>query len=236
MHTEKLIINGYGSSNGGEFHKVQLNGKGTVNGNIDCDEFECNGSGSVNGDLKSENTKISGSGKVDGTVSTGNMRIDGKATITKDVKANNLKIAGKGTIGGTLTGEELKIRGQATIDGNCEVDIFSSEGQFTIGGLLSADEIDIDIHGTCRVKEIGGQTIKVRHRPTAFSGLFKTVFGSHLEAELLEGDNIDIDYVQIKTVRGNNVTVGPNCEIGLIEYTGVLHVDKNAKVKEIQQV
>ncbi|PGE94379.1 cytoplasmic protein [Bacillus pseudomycoides] len=236
MHTEKLIINGYGSSNGGEFHKVQLNGKGTVNGNIDCDEFECNGSGSVNGDLKSENTKISGSGKVDGTVSTENMRIDGKATITKDVKANNLKIAGKGTIGGTLTGEELKIRGQATIDGNCEVDIFSSEGQFTIGGLLSADEIDIDIHGTCRVKEIGGQTIKVRHRPTAFSGLFKTVFGSHLEAELLEGDNIDIDYVKIKTVRGNNVTVGPNCEIGLIEYKGVLHVDKNAKVKEIQQV
>ncbi|WP_426980104.1 polymer-forming cytoskeletal protein [Bacillus pseudomycoides] len=236
MHTENLIINGYGSSNGGEFHKVQLNGKGTVNGNVDCDDFECNGSGSVNGDLKSERTRISGSGKVDGQVNTENMRIDGKATITKDVKVNNLKIAGKGTIGGTLTGEELKIRGQAIIDGNCEVDVFSSEGQFTIGGLLSADEIDIDIHGTCRAKEIGGQTIKVRHRPTAFSRLFKTVFGSHLEAELLEGDNIDIDYVQIKTVRGNNVTVGPNCEIGLIEYTGVLHVDKNAKVKEIQQV
>ncbi|EOP53200.1 MULTISPECIES: polymer-forming cytoskeletal protein [Bacillus cereus group] len=236
MHTEKLIINGYGSSNGGEFHKVQLNGKGTVNGNIDCDEFECNGSGSVNGDLKSERTRISGSGKVDGQVNTENMRIDGKATITKNVSANNMKISGKGTVGGTLTGEELKICGQAIIDGNCEVDVFSSEGQFTIGGLLSADEIDIDIHGTCRAKEIGGQTIKVRHRPTAFSRLFKTVFGSHLEAELLEGDNIDIDYVQIKTVRGNNVTVGPNCEIGLIEYTGVLHVDENAKVKEIQQV
>ena len=28
MRTENLIINGYGSSNGGEFHKVQLNGKG----------------------------------------------------------------------------------------------------------------------------------------------------------------------------------------------------------------
>ncbi|MEN1937880.1 polymer-forming cytoskeletal protein [Paenibacillus sp. 102] len=236
MRSEKLIINGYGSSNGGEFYKVQLNGKGTVNGNIDCDDFECNGSGNVNGDLKSERTRISGSGKVDGKVDTENMRIDGKATITKDVKANNLKIAGKGTIGGTLKGEELKICGQATIDGNCEVDIFSSEGQFTVGGLLSADEIDIDIHGTCRAKEIGGQTIKVRHRATVFSRLFKTVFGSHLEAELLEGDNIDIDHVQIKTVRGNNVTVGPNCEIGLIEYTGVLNVDKSAKVKEIQQV
>lgn len=137
-----------------------------------------------------------------------------------------MKIAGKGTIGGHVTGEEFKVNGQATIDGNCEVDTFSSEGQFTIGGLLSADEININIHGTCRAKEIGGQTIKVRHRSGTFSRLFKTVFGLQLEAELLEGDNIDIDYAHIRTVRGNNVTVGANCEIELIEYTGVLTVDK----------
>ncbi|GAE37986.1 hypothetical protein BW1_004_00340 [Bacillus mycoides NBRC 101238 = DSM 11821] len=186
--------------------------------------------------MKSSNARISGLGKVDGTVSAEMMRIDGKATITQDVKANSLKIAGKGTIGGNVTGEEFKINGQATIDGNCEVDVFSSEGQFTVGGLLSADEININIHGTCRAKEIGGQTIKVRHRLSTFSKLFKTVFGLQLEAELLEGDNIDIDYAHIKTVRGNNVTVGPNCEIDLIEYTGVLNVDKNASVKEIKQV
>lgn len=164
------------------------------------------------------------------------MRIDGKGTITKDVKATSLKIAGKGTIGGNVTGEEFKINGQATIDGNCEVDTFSSDGQFEVGGLLSADEININIHGTCRAKEIGGQTIKVRHRLGTFSRLFKSVFGLQLEAELLEGDNIDIDYAHIRTVRGNNVTVGPNCEIELIEYTGVLTVDKSANVKEIKQV
>ena len=39
MRTENLIINGYGSSNGGEFHKVQLNGKGTVNGNVECENL-----------------------------------------------------------------------------------------------------------------------------------------------------------------------------------------------------
>lgn len=147
-----------------------------------------------------------------------------------------MKIAGKGTIGGNVTGEEFKVNGQATIEGNCEVDTFSSEGQFTIGGLLSADEININIHGTCRAKEIGGQTIKVRHRSGTLSRLFKTVFGLQLEAELLEGDNIDIDYAHIRTVRGNNITVGPNCEIELIEYTGVLTVDKSANVKEIKQV
>lgn len=59
MRTENLIINGYGSSNGGEFHKVQLNGKGTVNGNVECDEFQCNGYGAVTGDLNSSNARIS---------------------------------------------------------------------------------------------------------------------------------------------------------------------------------
>ena len=236
MRTENLIINGYGSANGGDFRKVQLNGRGTVNGNVDCDDFECNGSGSVNGNLISERARISGSGKVDGTVHSGNMRIDGKATVTRDVKANSMKISGKGTVGGNVTGEELQIRGQAIIDGNCEVDAFSSQGQFTMGGVLSADEIDIDIHGTCRAKEIGGHTIKVRQRMSAFNRLFKSVFGYQLEAGLLEGDNIEIDYVKINTVRGNNVTVGANCEIELIEYTGELFLDKSAKVKEIRHV
>ena len=59
MRTDNLIINGYGSSNGGEFHKVQLNGKGTVNGNVECEQFECNGYGAVTGDLKSSRARIS---------------------------------------------------------------------------------------------------------------------------------------------------------------------------------
>lgn len=35
-------------------------------------------------------------------------------------------------------------------------------------------------------------------------------------------------------VRGNNVIVGVNCEIELIEYIGVFIVDKNVNVKEIK--
>ncbi|TKI94488.1 cytoplasmic protein, partial [Bacillus wiedmannii] len=31
-------------------------------------------------------------------------------------------------------------------------------------------------------------------------------------------------------------TVGANCEIELIEYTGVLTVDKSANVKEMKQI
>ncbi|XSC72727.1 hypothetical protein P5609_005300 [Bacillus licheniformis] len=36
---ENLLINGFGSSGGGAYQTVELNGKGTINGDIDCERF-----------------------------------------------------------------------------------------------------------------------------------------------------------------------------------------------------
>ncbi|MDI5791212.1 hypothetical protein PO124_30810 [Bacillus licheniformis] len=49
---ENLLINGFGSSGGGAYQTVELNGKGTINGDIDCERFSCSGTGTVNGDVK----------------------------------------------------------------------------------------------------------------------------------------------------------------------------------------
>ncbi len=63
MRTDNLIINGYGSSEWRRVHKSAIKRKGTVNGNVECEQFECNGYGAVTGDLKSSSARISGSGK-----------------------------------------------------------------------------------------------------------------------------------------------------------------------------
>ncbi|MCM3737219.1 polymer-forming cytoskeletal protein [Bacillus cytotoxicus] len=236
MKTDDLIINGYGKSNGGQFRNVQLNGSGTVNGDVECVAFECNGSGRVNGDIKAEKVKISGSGKIDGKIDALQMSIDGSGSIQQDAVLKKIKISGKGTIGGNVSGEEMKICGKAIIDGNCEVDSFKAEGQFTVGGLLSADDIFIDMHGECKAKEIGGQTINIKYRKSPLSWLIKTMFNPRLETELLEGDNINVEYTNANTIRGNNVAIGPNCEINLVEYTGVCEIDKNANVKESRKI
>lgn len=34
--TDKLVINGSGSSKGGRFHTVEINGSGTVSGDVEC--------------------------------------------------------------------------------------------------------------------------------------------------------------------------------------------------------
>lgn len=36
---ESLTINGFGSSGGGTFQTVELNGKGTINGDVECKQF-----------------------------------------------------------------------------------------------------------------------------------------------------------------------------------------------------
>ncbi len=60
---EKLVINGSGSSKGGTFQSVEINGSGTVAGDVECDTFSFNGNGKADGSVKAKAVTISGSGK-----------------------------------------------------------------------------------------------------------------------------------------------------------------------------
>ncbi|MCP3740482.1 cytoplasmic protein [Rossellomorea sp. BNER] len=231
---DDLTINGFGRSNGGHFEKVTLNGKGTIDGDVTCVYFECNGSGIVNGDMKSKKAKISGNVRIDGKMNTSDLIIEGRGTIHEDTFLKNVKIAGKGSFGGHLSGEEVMLQGRMTVDGDCEVETFKAEGQFTIDGLLSADCITVDAHGESRAKEIGGQTINVKNK--RLKKLFKTMLLGKLETDLIEGDFIDVEYTNATVVRGNEVKLGPYCEVDLVEYSGSFAHHETAKVKESRKV
>nr|WP_304217920.1 polymer-forming cytoskeletal protein [Fredinandcohnia onubensis] len=232
-----LVINGMGSSGGGSFNKVLINGKGNVQGDVDCNDFSINGTGSVTGNIKGEHGKINGSGVIEGSIEFDRFTIDGTGSIRGNVKVNKMTISGKGKIGGSLRGEEIKIRGNATIEEDCEAEEFKGEGGFAIGGLLNADIIDISIAGECRAKEIGGQTIKVKKGIFRFlNNLFKSVYPVSLKTEIIEADEIEIEYTTAKMVRGKNINIGPNCEIDVVEYTGTFSQDPSAKVKEARKM
>jgi len=230
-----LHINGFGSANGGQFHQVTINGKGTVNSDIECVVFDCNGSGTVNGNLMTNKAKVNGNGKIKGNLECERLIVDGTAKVEKNLRVDHFKVAGKATIGGRVKAEEINIKGKLTVEGDCEADLFKAESHFMIGGLLNADHVDIKIFGECKAKEIGGQTILVKHKAPLI-GLFKTFIQTQLETECIEGDKIELENTKAAVVRGNHVTIGAKCEIGLVEYTGELSVDKKAIVKEYRKV
>ncbi|MGF6952856.1 cytoskeletal protein CcmA (bactofilin family) [Neobacillus sp. B4I6] len=231
-----LVINGFGASNGGQFRVVTLNGRGTVNNDLECLELDCNGSGILNGNVISEKAKVNGHAKVRGSIGSKNLTIDGSARIDKNLSAEKLKVFGKATVGGRVKCEEIKIQGTFTVGEDCEAEIFKAESQFTIGGLLNADQVDIKMFGECKAKEIGGQTITVKANGSLVGNLLKAFFKPQLETELIEGDKIQLENTIAKIVRGNQVWIGPNCQIGLVEYTEEFSMDKKAIVTENRKV
>jgi cytoskeletal protein CcmA (bactofilin family) len=231
-----LVINGFGASNGGQFRVVTLNGRGTVNNDLECVELDCNGSGILNGNVISEKAKVNGHARFRGSIDSQILTIDGSARIDKNLSAEKLKVSGKATVGGRVKCEEIKIQGTFTVSEDCQAEIFKAESQFTIGGLLNADQVDIKMFGECKAKEIGGQTITVKAKGSLVGNLLKAFFKPQLETELIEGDKIELENTIAKVVRGNQVWIGPNCQIGLVEYTEEFSMDKKAIVTENRKV
>ncbi|MCS0671789.1 polymer-forming cytoskeletal protein [Cytobacillus firmus] len=229
-----LIINGVGSSNGGTYQKVELNGKGTVNSDIECERFHCNGTGTVHGNIKTEKGKISGAAKIHGAVKAESLVINGSAVISEAVGCQKLEIAGRSSIGGSVKCDVIAVNGKATIEGDCEAEVFRAEGTFSLDGLLNAETIDIKLFGDSKAK--GGRKIKVtQHRETLLK-LIKSIFPLKLEAVLIEGDDIELEGTAALVVRGKNVKIGKNCEIGLVEYSGDYDCSPEAEVKELRRI
>ncbi|MCT8138359.1 polymer-forming cytoskeletal protein [Anaerobacillus sp. CMMVII] len=237
METEKigdLIINGNGSTAGGTFQKVRLNGNGKVNGDIECLDFESNGSSKLEGKLIAKNTVINGSGKFLGDVTSEQIRVHGSSKIEGTLSFKYLEVKGASKVTGAVKGEKLFVAGTLSVGEDCEAEEANFQGGFTIDGLLNADKITVRLHGRSIVREIGGETIKVTKASSTILGLerFIKVLSRELVADVIEGDLVELEYTKAKVVRGNIIKLGLGCEIDLVEYKDELQINKQAVVKE----
>lgn len=232
-----LIINGMVSASGGHYNEVKINGDGKVDGNLDCIQFKCNGHSKCYGDVNAKFTRIFGAAVVTGNFSSEKATINGQAEIEGDVSCKEVKLHGQLTIQHSLAAEELNLYGELEVKGDCQAEVFSAEGAFAIGGLLNAGNIDIRLHGSCDAREIGGETISVKRSKMSYlTKFFKSIFVPRLAADTIEGDEIYLEYTKAKVVRGKNVSIGPGCEIELVEYVNDFRQDKGAKVGDSKKV
>jgi cytoskeletal protein CcmA (bactofilin family) len=233
-----LLINGFGASGGGQFNRASINGIGTINSDVECSEFDCNGVGTINGSVKSGKAKVNGKAKFKKNMECTAIDIEGAVKIEGDLIGETIKISGKASVGGSVKGEEIILKGALTVTEDCEAETFKAESQFKIGGLLNAEHVDIKMFGPCKAKEIGGQNIIVKQKGSLslFGNLLKPIYPPQLETELIEGDQIHLENTNAKIVRGNHVVIGPNCNIGLIEYKDKLEVNKKSMIANSKKV
>ncbi len=222
-----LRINGLGSSSGGKFNFVQINGKGDINGDLECRELQINGLANVDGSIKADVIRVSGKSSFKGAVSGRQLIIDGMADVA-----------------GEIAVETVENRGVLKVEKDCGSEAFTSQGGFTVGGLLNAGRIDISVYAQCKAREIGGEDIQVK----IGGGLgFRKFIGSLfpglplnpvLTADTIEGDNIYLENTTAKMVRGQDVKIGPGCHIDVVEYKNSYYndADPGIAVKESRKI
>lgn len=214
-----LIIQGNGSTAGGDFRDVKINGIGKVAGDVNCARYIVRGKSEVNGNISAKFVQVAGSSLIRGNLKASEVSINGRADIT-----------------GALTGERIKVNGKVRTHGNSEAKFFDLNGACTIDGKLKSKLIHMTLDGRSQVRTIAGETIRTRIRSDWMYWLLSKL-GSRttpvLQVDTLEGDDLELVHTHAKIIRGHHVRLGPGCQVERVEYEKLdLHPDAEVKVKE----
>lgn len=230
-----VSISGQGNVTGGTYGAVTINGAGSIKGDIACSVLRVNGAGTTDGNVKADTLVVNGTSSFGGEVQAAEMTVNGDASVTKGAGVGRLKVKGRCFIGGGLAAHDVDSKGELTVGGDLESDTFRSEGVFSVGGLLNSGEIDIRLLGPGRAREIGGERISVR-QGSGIASIFKLFAEKRLTADTIEGDEVYLECVTAKIVRGARVEVGEGCDIELVEYTEDFKRSAGATVRAANKV
>ncbi|GAC43069.1 polymer-forming cytoskeletal protein [Paenibacillus popilliae] len=237
-----LKIMGSSQAGGGVYDKVSIMGDGSVHGDVDCRQFSCAGTAHLEGSVKTGVMKIRGTSQVSGSVNVNKLSIQGQVEIRGSMRAAEASIGGMANIGCHLQGERLRLKGSVTVQGDCEFESITANGSLQVEGLLNAGSLDLRLQWPCQAREIGGDTIKIRRGSGLgnllgfLPGLFNIVPDARMNADLIEGDYVELEHTTARVVRGNDVVIGPGCEIGQIEYRRQLHRHPDSTVHHVIQL
>ena len=233
-----LNITGSSIAAGGRYDRVKIVGEGIIEGDTQCRHLKCIGTLEMEGDLQAGHTGIVGTFALVGNVQSDTMKNSGTVSIVGDADIGTLTGSGTIEVKGHLHGTQINLSGHVATSADCEVDVFKLKGMFDVGGLLNAGEIDIRLFQDSTAKEIGGEKIRIRKasllHPLSF--FFRPSPHAAVTVSIIEGDDIYLEHTRAKVVRGNQVVIGPGCEIDLVEYKIHLEKKKGAIVKESRKV
>ncbi len=172
--------------------------------------------------------RVVGEGTFDGPVQCEELHLTGTLRVGGPLDVRRLHVTGDMTVEGSLQADHAHIRGQVTVRGNLEAEHLDLRGGASVDGLLSAEELLLRLYGPVRAQEIGGGRVVIREGWRWFRHA-----GFLAAAEVVEGDELHVEKVKARTVRGRRVEIGPDSEIDRVEYTVHLQVSPRARVGEV---
>ncbi|MFF2482323.1 hypothetical protein [Paenibacillus sp. NPDC058071] len=236
---ENLTITGSSGASGGEYDRVKIVGESEIDGDIACNRLKCTGTMTLNGRLRAKDIRVTGTAEVSDHTQADTVHVSGTLAVAGDARLSQLRCQGAVEVKGRLSGESLSVTGQLLAGGGCEAESVTIRGMFEIGGLLNAGRLDVKLYQNSSAREIGGGNIRIK-KASLLNPVHLFFFRPDRDAVLtvsaIEGDEIYLEHTKAEVVRGNQVTIGPGCEIGLVEYKTRLQCSGSAKVAERRQI
>lgn len=248
MSKADITIMGNGFISEGEYGIVKIMGMTQSEGNIKAETVKDMGDAHFNGDtefeilkvmgtmeqtgnLVSQDTKVLGKLEVAGSSEIKELVINGEMVLNGDLKCNNVTINGKLTIRGDLYAKNIKVYGELKSEKNIESEEAVIEGRIQCKGLLNAENINITSRANCFCKEIGATKVRIKKpRYNLLSSLFTSMSYGKFESELIEADEIELEGVNAKEVKGHNIQLIDECKINHVEYSGTLLMSESCEV------
>ncbi len=228
-----VSISGMAKVNGGKYRNVDISGLGEVAGDLDAENINVSGVADFKGNVSVKTFKSKGTSSIKGNLDCESLNNSGLVSVDGQLKAENIHSGGRFSAEGGIKAHKIQSRGYVYSGEGVESEEFLSKGAFKIKGLLNSNKVEAIFGGYCYAREIGGEDISIKH-----SGLFDFsfilgIFGKkeRLESELIEGNMINIEYSDVKTVRGSIVKIGEKCIIDQVEYSESLEIHPDSKVK-----
>ncbi len=226
-------ISGSGVIDGGCYNHIVVSGSCKISSDLICRELKVSGALHACGGVDCSGM-LRGSGSIhcEGRVLAGSFHCSGGGNLEQDLESGAIRAAGGLHIKGSLKGTEVRCTGGLRVGGDIEAEHFSSIGMLQVEGMINAETVQIQLGvSPCRVGSIGGGAVHV----TQGSRLL-ALNPCRLSCDSIEGDQIDLELVHAKVVRGGAVTIRRGCEIDQIEYTESCTIEDGAKVTHLAKV
>lgn len=231
---QDINIKKAGTIESGKYNNIFVKGGGTVKGDIECNTYSIDGASIAKGNITAANFKIGGMTTIEGSLNAGTIEIAGNTEVKGGIKAANAKVEGHCGSKNDMEIDDLYVKGSITARANCIAKKVDCSGFFEVSGILQCGTLILNINGTSTAKEIKCEKIDVRKQENFASRLQGLLKKSKqgIDAETVEAKEIYMESANVKVLRGDNVIIGPDCNIELVEYKNNIEIKGNSKVKE----
>lgn len=200
--------------------------------------YSVSGISHVEDDLYVGVCSISGSFKVEGSLFADRVDSSGRTRVEGDMKSDVVNSSGWMSVGGWLRSDAIATSGRLATGGDLRSGSIESSGSLKVGGrircdslvssgklkadVLDAKRIEMELWGGSDVRELKGDSIEIKRGESRFM--------PKLVSESISGERVYLECVVCEKVAGDDVTIGPDCKIGMVEFGSKLRVHKGSKV------